>query len=96
MARAPVARTCPHCCKAFRLGAIMPPLKAAIIDVIKAAGGVGISSQELLTAIERPAGPGAVKSHVFQINELLDGTGFRVVSIGQRWHLTRRAKDQCT
>src|SRR5262245_15899559 len=91
---------CPHChqlVRKIRLGVSMPPLKAAILDAIKAAGDVGVTSAELITSDvykdRRPIGRGGIKSHVAQINDLLAATDWCVRAEGRgahaRWHLVK-------
>jgi hypothetical protein len=49
---------CPHCHQtigAMRLGVRMTPLKAAIVDRIKAAGDIGVSSDEIIADLYRPS-----------------------------------------
>jgi hypothetical protein len=86
---------CPHCHQpigTMRLGVRLTPLKASIVDRIKAAGDVGISSEELMfTLWERDAVcVDTVKAHVWQINEVLEETDWAVRSDGRRWFLSRR------
>jgi hypothetical protein len=88
---------CPHCGQPIaseRLGVRLTPLKARIIDVIKAAGEVGVSSAELVYDVygDRARVPltSAIKSHVWQINEVLEQTGWVIQSDRRRWFLRRR------
>lgn len=76
----------------MRLGVRLPVFKAAILDAIKMAGDIGISSQELIDKFERPIRVIAIKSHIFQINEILEDTDWRIVTDGGRWHLVKRRK----
>lgn len=95
---------CPHCHRPYtteRASVPLPPLKAAIFDAIKAAGEIGISSQDLIGSVyETPRSLVTIKSHIHQLNDLLDGTGLRIVSERQGrggsgrwapalWRLTR-------
>jgi hypothetical protein len=68
-------------------------LKAEIIDKIKAAGDVGASSAELaasdLYRDRRPVRPKTIGVHIFQLNELLCCTSFRIRSDGGRWILVK-------
>jgi DNA-binding response OmpR family regulator len=71
----------------------LTPLKATIVDCIKAAGDAGLSSQELLTKLWRDRGPvktNTIKSHVSQINDALAGTDWHIHSDRRRWFLTWR------
>jgi hypothetical protein len=68
---------CPFCHQTIgtiRLGVRLTPLKAAIVDKIKAAGDIGIASEELMYALwDRDAVcVDTVKAHVWQINSLLE------------------------
>ena len=87
---------CPCCGQTLvgmRAGVRMTPLKATIFDLIKAAGEIGVSSQEILDQAFRDrnvAGADIVKGHVFQINGLLEATPFIIVSDRRRWTIARR------
>ena len=77
----------------MRAGVRMPPLKAMIFDAIKAAGDVGINSQELLGRVfegRRPLRENTIKAHVWQLNDLLEATRFIIVSDRRRWTIARR------
>jgi hypothetical protein len=70
----------------------MPTLKASLFRAVKAAGDIGISSQELLNAVYpdgRTPRLATIKVHVGQINDLLEETDYRIASIGRRWVLRR-------
>jgi hypothetical protein len=89
---------CPQCHRPLgsaRLGVILPQLKAEIFDHIKAAGDLGISSEDLiggeLYRDRRQVQPSAIKAHIFQLNELLIDSGWRITSDRKRWTLVRRA-----
>lgn len=92
---------CPHCHQHIaveRLGVRLTPTKARIVDAIVAAGDPGISSPELAFDVYRGQGRvrsrHGMKSHVWQINEMLAETDWAIVSEGRgpnaRWHLQRR------
>lgn len=75
----------------LRGGVRMTPLKARLFDAIKAAGDVGISTNELLFKVyegERLPQRSVIKSHIWQINEILEDTGLKIVSL---WE-TRRVR----
>lgn len=88
---------CP-CCRqpiaTARFGVHLPALKAGILDAIKAAGDVGITSAELiggdLYRDRKRVRPSAIKAHVNQINDALDGSGWRIASDRRRWALVRK------
>jgi hypothetical protein len=76
-----------------RAGVRLTPLKAAIFDLIQAAGEIGVSSQEILQQAFRErhvAGADIVKMHVHQINDLLEATDFIIRSDRRKWTLERR------
>jgi hypothetical protein len=94
---------CPKChqpIKHVRLGVRLTELKAGIFDLIKAAGDVGLSCEELAqfdlwrdTTRRRPPTKNTVRSHIIQINQELEGTGWRIVGDHcrpWRWSLVRR------
>jgi hypothetical protein len=90
-------KRCPHCrqvLKTERLGVVLSPLKAGIVDVIKRAGDIGISSIEILGGElyrdRRRGAQSTIKAHVWQINEALAQTPFIIVSDRRRWFLQRR------
>jgi hypothetical protein len=85
---------CPHCHQPIldeRLGVRLTPLKAAIVDKIKAAGDVGISSIELMHDLwpQDAVVLETVRAHVWQINSVLEETDWRIRSDGRRWFLVR-------
>jgi hypothetical protein len=86
--------TCPYCHATDRLGIRVPRLKAAILDHIRTAGAIGATSQEILASEvfrdRRPVGVATIKSHIWQLNDLLYGTDWRIRSDGGRWILARR------
>jgi hypothetical protein len=89
---------CPHCGAAgdFAGGVHMPARKAAIFRSIKAAGDIGISSRELAIGLygdDRKPRLETVKAHVGQINDLLEETSFKIVSIDRRCVLTRVSRE---
>ena len=77
----------------MRFGVRLPQLKAALVDRIKAAGDLGITSAELINSDlyrdRRPVQPTAVKSHVSQLNDLLSDSGWHIASDRRRWLLVR-------
>jgi hypothetical protein len=89
---------CPHCHQpigavgAERLGVRLTPLKAAIVDQIKCAGDIGISSEELMYALwdRDTVCISTVKAHVWQINSVLEETDWVIRSDSRRWFLSRR------
>jgi hypothetical protein len=87
--------TCPLCHQPIndvRLGVQMTPLKAAIVDRIKTAGDIGVSTMEIVNDIyckRSPIKPVTVKAHVNQINDLLAATDWRICSDRRRWFLQK-------
>jgi hypothetical protein len=70
----------------------LTPLKAAIVDKIKAAGDLGISSGEIIAGLycDRAAvEPTTIKAHIAQVNSLLEETDWRIRSDRRRWFLYR-------
>jgi hypothetical protein len=92
-----LAAWCPYCGQTIhniRLGVHFPPLKAAIVDRIKAAGDIGVSSVEIITDLyhdRRAVAPSTIKAHANQINDLLASTDWRLRSDGRRWYLRQEA-----
>jgi hypothetical protein len=91
-----MAAVCPHCHQPIaheRLGVVLTPLKAAIVDAIKRAGELGISSESLMRDLyldRKPASKFTIKAHVWQINELLAATDWVIESDRRRWFLRRK------
>jgi hypothetical protein len=78
-------RHCPYCgheMPEIRLGVRLPALKARIFDLIQRGGRDGIDRRDLLGIIntdrEKPICHSTLKAHLFQINELLADTGYRI------------------
>jgi hypothetical protein len=72
------------------LGVALPPVKTAIVDLVWRAGAFGITRSELMGALyaNRPVpGVHTVKVHICQINKLLAGTGYAIVSEHRRWRM---------
>jgi hypothetical protein len=93
--RANAVAICPHCHQPIateRLGVRWPPLKARIVDAIRAAGDVGVSSRELHHEVYRDAARArsvlSIKAHIWQINLELEATDWHIVS-DQRGKLAR-------
>ena len=81
---------CPHCNQIIseeRFGVRFPPMKAELIDRIRAAGDLGISTCELIG--DSGKSPTTIKAHIWQINDLLAHTRWRIESDRRRWFLTR-------
>lgn len=92
-------KVCPHCRQPYRVerfGVPMPPLKARLVDLIKAAGELGTSSRELRQDLYRDhthaRSMTTVRLHIVQINDLLVSTDWRIVSDGRgrhaRWRIS--------
>ena len=80
------SRTCPHCRQPIaieRAGVRLPPLKAAIFDAIKAAGAIGVSTDELIARLyeNRVVSRETIKAHVNQINDRLAETDYQIISM---------------
>jgi hypothetical protein len=84
---------CSHCHQPIgvvRFGVRLTPLKAAIVDRIKAAGDIGVTSGEIVADLYRDRPVVAlttIKAHVQQINDLLAATEWRIRSARRRWYL---------
>ena len=92
-------RVCPYCRQVIRTercGVPLTLLKAGIFDAIKNAGDHGITSAELihgqLYRDRARVDQRTIKSHVLQINELLEESGFIIVSDRRRWYLQEAAR----
>lgn len=71
-------RRCPTCgrpVEEIRFGVPFTQLKAHIIDRIKRRGNEGIFASEM-------GAVNTIKAHVWQINEKLEGAGWRIVGRG--------------
>jgi hypothetical protein len=83
----PMTRRCPHCQQVLpeiRLGVRLPPLKARIFDLIMRGGEDGITARDVLDIAYSetdsvPPNLDTLKSHVHQINEAIEDTGYRIV-----------------
>jgi hypothetical protein len=86
---------CPECHQPIhheRFGVQMTPLKAAILDRIRASGEVGVSSIEIIADLYRDrrlVKPSVIKTHAYQLNDLLAATDWRLCSDRRRWFLRR-------
>jgi hypothetical protein len=91
---------CPYCGRPLymdRIGVRLPPLKAAILDAVRAAGDLGATAETIIArAYERRRYPqrNAIKAHIWQINELLEDTEYRIVCEQWHWRLERRRKQK--
>jgi hypothetical protein len=89
--------TCPHCHQPtgnLRLGVRLTPLKTAIVDRIKTAGDIGVTTGEIVSDLYRDrsaVNPTTIKAHVNQINDLLAETTWRIRSDRRRWFLENDA-----
>jgi hypothetical protein len=81
---------CPYCHQPITsqsFGVRLPPLKAAILDRIKQAGDLGVSSIEIISdlyADRRPVSITTIKAHINQINDTLVSTDWHIVSDRRR------------
>ena len=90
---------CPHCHLPMvheRLGVPLTPLKARIVDYIKANGDLGASTEELRHELysSKDVHRATVRVHIHQINDLLESTNWIIRSETDlalpRWYLRRR------
>jgi hypothetical protein len=90
---------CPHCHQPLintRLGVRLPPLKTAMFDLIRRSGDAGISWDEIARRLYgRPTSRKTINAHVWQINEMIEPAGYRIVSHRgvhpATFHLMKRA-----
>ena len=71
---------CPTCHQPLpevRFGVRLTRLKAMIFDVIKSRSSYSVTQQELQGIFELSS-LATVRSHIFQINEMLEHTGWRI------------------
>ncbi len=89
------ARPCPHCGQALpetRLGVRLTPLKARIFDIITRAGPDGISASDLFDIVcTEGQSRETLKSHVWQINDLIEDEGYRIKGRDSYYALTKVA-----
>jgi DNA-binding response OmpR family regulator len=93
-------RTCPLCHQHYaveRFGVRLTPLKARIVDYIKASGDLGASTQELRHELYGPRTrrlAATIRVHIYQINDQLEETNWIIRSEADlalpRWYLRRR------
>jgi hypothetical protein len=75
----------------MRLGVIVSPLKARIIDAVQRASPDGISGAALINDIGIPLrNRRLVAVHVWQINEQLAATDYRITGRGRGYRIMRR------
>ncbi len=83
MIRGRLCHYCGHPLPDIRLGVRMPPLKTHIFDVVHRAGPDGISGRDLYDIVyedhEEPRPKmTSLHSHVNQINEAIEDSGYRI------------------
>lgn len=76
-------KTCNSCGQPLpeiRLGVTLTPLKARIFDIVRRSGQGGIERDDLYRMIypDAEAGRATLKSHIWQINDLLADEGYRI------------------
>jgi len=71
----------------------MSPLKARVFDLIRRAGSGGISARDIhrIAFADRRASLMTVRAHVWQINEAIAETGYRIEGRGGGFRLRRTA-----
>ena len=72
---------CPECHRPLpdlRLGIPLTPLKARIFDAIRRAGPAGIGGDAIIQELGLPVSQTTIKAHVWQINDRLAETGYRI------------------
>jgi hypothetical protein len=76
---------CPRCqrpCPEIRFGVPLTPLKARIFDAVRRAGPDGIAGDAIIRELGLPVCRTTLKSHVWQINDRLAESGYRIVGRG--------------
>jgi hypothetical protein len=93
---AAVCQACGQPLRERRFGIVLTPFKASVVDLIRRAGDLGISSDELRRELYRdhakPPSKFTIKAHVWQLNELLAATDWVIESDRRRWFLRRRQR----
>ena len=93
---------CTHCGQTIpdtmRCGVKLTPLKARIFDLVRRSGPDGIESAALYdiafdNTLPKKRTRNTLKAHVWQINEAIDGAGFRICGSGGVYRLTREAAE---
>jgi hypothetical protein len=82
---------CPNCgapIRPKRLGVKMTPLKVRIFDAVRRSGDIGIATTELAGMLELQTI--TVRAHIWQINDVIDDTGYKIVSVDRRYRLVLR------
>jgi hypothetical protein len=90
---------CPHCgamLREKRCGVLMSPLKAKLIDLVKAAGSDGIAADALLERLpikgeKDEKRQRTLNVHVNQLNDALEETGWRIINRLNLRFLVRKA-----
>ena len=78
---------------------MLGPSKAALFDMLKSAGDIGLTSEEIGYQFER-LGTGTsnrhnIKAHIFQLREQLAGTDYRIYTDRRRppgWYMVKRRR----
>jgi hypothetical protein len=77
------ARVCEACGQPLpdrRLGVRMSPFKARLFDIVERAGLDGIASDDLFSVLfaDRGVTRKSMRAHIWQINDALADTGYRI------------------
>lgn len=78
-------RRCPHCGQVLpeiRLGVRLSPLKARIFDLVQRGGRDGIDKRDLFDIVFADVSGAklpTLKTHIYQINEVIGDEGYRIV-----------------
>jgi hypothetical protein len=90
-----------ECCgqeirKVKRLGVFLTPIKSLIFDIVKSSGKYGIWRDSLFDRTQHLRRNGAkhhtVRSHVAQINDLIEDTGYIIVATRGKYPVYRLIK----
>jgi len=78
-------KLCPHCQQPLpeiRLGVRLTAKKARIFDLVQRAGPDGIDGRDLFAIVfgeqEKEVKRDTLQSHVWQINDLIEDSGYRI------------------
>jgi hypothetical protein len=78
-----MTQVCPVCRRELaetRLGVPLGAIKTQLFDLVKISGTTGIGSDELQRRVLPGRARNTVKAHIWQINELIEDQGYRIVS----------------
>jgi len=85
-------KDCPYCGQPWpieRFGIRMSPLKARILDMVVRGGDNGVPTSDVYQFIfdGRDAQPDSLRTHVWQINEIIVDEGYRIEAVNNCYRL---------